>query len=260
MLYNEEELLFEGRSDGEPSRGLGFSGRDNDPDEFLGIKVRIGQSPIVTDIRKLLKLRSEVLAPEMELLLGNKDLYTVVHAIGVRRLQGKAKVEELQYESEVVDVPTAQTRDLLPNNKFKEVIRVDAKLESGLSASGNFSAEIPAELMGALIPNKSYSLGGDINLELAAESTFIGKISCSVKLPITIAAGVGSNTASWVLNPDENPLLGDQLLVQTIAVPRGTKSITYKMQGVLKADKGLFWRKKEMKTQVYEVRVTLLEE
>jgi hypothetical protein len=231
---------------------------DSDSQQLLGIKIRLGNEPIVKNLLELLQATGSVVPAEISTLFKTKDIYSVVHAIGAIRTEGKAKVSELQYEAQVKGIPGVQTIDLLPNTSFKDVWKLNMNFEGSMSANGNFSATVPAELTQALIPNKFVTLGGDIKLQLANNSSFIGKFSCGLKLPVVQSLGIASNTCTWILNPQENPLLGDQLLVQTIAVPKGTQKITYSMFGVLKADKGILWKKQEIKTKVYEVEVALV--
>ncbi|MDQ3110610.1 MAG: hypothetical protein M3R17_12015 [Bacteroidota bacterium] len=261
MNFFEEEHTFVQAIDKKPRR-IGFKKNSNssinDDPQLLGIKIRLGNEPIVKNLQEILNATGSVIPPEISTLFKTKDIYSVVHAIGALRIEGNAKVSELQYEAQVKNIPGVQTIDLLPNTTFKDVWQLNMNFEGSMSANGNFSATIPTELTQALIPNKYVTLGGDIKLQLANNSSFIGKFSCGLKLPVVQSLGIASNTCTWILNPQENPLLGDQLLVQTIAVPKGTQKITYEMFGVLKADKGILWKKQEIKTKVYEVEVVLI--
>ncbi len=104
---------------------------------------------------------------------------------------------------------------------------------------------------------KKINLGGDLKLELSSSTNFVGKINFSVQLPIVQSIGIASNKCSWILNPDLNPLLGDQLMVQTLAVPKGTTEVTYEIKGLVKVDKGLFssTETKETSTQTIPIKL-----
>lgn len=224
--------------------------------ELLGIRIRLGNEPIVYNLKELMELSGSKLSPELELQFKNHDVYIITHAIGVVRIQGRAKVKELQYNAEVVGLDGVRTIDLLPNTNFKKVFEVNTDLHGAFEAGGRFSAEIPDELTKAL-SGKKIDLGGDLKLELSASSNFVGKINFSVQLPVVQSIGVASNKCLWILNPDMNPLLGDQLMVQTIAVPKGTTEITYKMKGLVKVDKGLFSATVEKETSTFTKPVKL---
>ena len=223
---------------------------------ILGIKVRLGNEPIVKDIKKLYEYSSKAIPADLQVLFEKKDIYLIIHAISAVRLSGKAKVEELQYNAEIIE-KGSQTIDLLPNTAFKELARINLGFEGSLSGNGNFSATLPATLTQSLLQNE-ITLGGDMKIQLSSNAGFVGKFTYSLKFPVIQSAGIASNFCNWILNPIDTPLLGDQLLIQTIAVPKGTEKITYKVKGVCKADKGLFWKQQTMETEEYNIRVDLI--
>ena len=256
MKFHEEEIIIEMHQEKEKSIfDDDLPGAEEEP-ELLGVKIRLGNVPIVYNLKELMELSGTKPPPEFELQFKNKDVYTVTHAIGVVRIKGKAKVKELQYNAEAIEIDDARTIDLLPNTKFRKVFEVNSELHGAFEAGGKFSAEIPEELTKALSGRK-IDLGGDLNLELSASSNFVGKINFSIQLPMVQAIGTSSNKCTWVLNPDANPLLGDQLMVQTIAVPKGTNEIKYRIQGLVKVDKGLFGRTEEKETSTQTISVKL---
>ena len=98
-----------------------------------------------------------------------------------------------------------------------------------------------------------------MQIQLSSNASFIGKFNLSVKYPVVQSVGIASNSCSWVLSPDEKktPLLGDQVLVQTIAVPKGVDGLTYSAYGVVKVDRGLFHFQEQKRTQEYQIAVKL---
>lgn len=227
--------------------------------EEAGITVRIGNSPIVRNLYELIKAANATVPPEIAVLFNKSDIYTIVHAIGAIRTKGRASVDELQYHAEVINPAIqVQTIDLLPSTRFKEVFNANISFSGSMLADGNFGSEVPEILSSNLLP--SYlSFGGDMKVQLSSNASFIGKFTYSVKFPVIQSMGIASNKCSWVLNPDEDktPLLGDQLLVQTIAVPKGNPSLRYKIHGVLKVNRGLWWRQQTKNTNVFTVDVKL---
>ena len=270
MKFIEQELYFE---NAELSNGIPFEVEPNSKSlelsvnkregetEIFGVRVRLGNQPIVTNLRKLLERIHGTLPPKMEVLFQEKEVYTIVHAIGVTRLQGKAKVDELHYDAEMVDVSGEviqgiQTIDLIPHTRFKETVSTNINFGGSLSVSGNAMAEIPEQLSNHLL-EEYVSVGGAMDLQLSTSSSFVGKFTYSLKFPVVISTGIASNTCHWVLKPDEEhtPLLGDQLLVQTVAVPKGTDSIRFRVKGTVKVDKGMFFKQQTQCTDEYELDV-----
>lgn len=219
------------------------------------IRLRLGNMPIVKNLYRLFKLKQEKMPADLQVLYQQKDLYSVVHAIST--VSKGAKISELIYDAEIVGLSDAQTIELIPNTRFHELLSANASGEIALSASGHASAEVPKELS-ELATYTSVDFGGGMQLKTAVDGGLSGKFSFSVKYPVVQSMGISSNKCTWILNPDnEKPLNGDQLLVQIIAVPRGTKQLMYRIQGEITADKGFFWKEKTQKTDPMIITVNL---
>lgn len=272
MKFIEQDLYFEAfetsgrialsKSISEKSIGSGITPRKGEAN-VLGLRVRLGNEPIVKNLRVILESIHGTLPPQLAHQFQEKEVYTIVHGIGVTRLKGSAKVDEIQYEAEMIDesgqtLTGAQTIDLIPHTRFREVMKANIHLQGGLSVSGNASAELPDGLLNNLL-DEFVNVGAAINIQLSNSSSFVGKFTYSLKFPVTISTGIASNTCHWVLKPDEEntPLLGDQLLVQTIAVPKAIKKIKFRIKGTVKADQGLFYKQQVKETDWYEVEVDL---
>ena len=223
---------------------------------ILGITVRLGNAPIVKDLKNLFTYAGKDVPADLQVLFDKKDVYLIAHMIGAVRLNGSAKVDELQYNAEILNANGVQTIDLLPNTTFRELVSLSIGFEGSLSGHGNFSATIPTSLSQALL-DQEVTLGGDMKIQLSSNNNFVGKFTYSLKFPVIQSTGISSSFCTWVLNPQNKPLLGDQLLIQTIAVPKGTEKIIYKAKGVCKADKGIFWKQQIMETKEYHIEVDL---
>jgi len=258
MEYFEENLIFEEIKTRKLKRGL-LDNTNKSTDiapSILGIVLRLGNTPIVKDLKKLYEYSDKDIPADLKVLFEKKDIYLIVHAISAIRLSGSAKVDELQYNAEIIE-KGAQTIDLLPNTSFKELATLNLGFEGALSGNGNFSATLPVSLTQTLLPDE-ITLGADMKIQLSSNANFVGKFTYSLKFPVIQAAGVSSNFCTWVLNPQDKPLLGDQLLIQTVAISKGAEKITYKVKGVCKADKGLFWKQQIMETVEHDIEVNLI--
>ncbi len=231
--------------------------------EVLGIHLQLGNQPIVTNLRKVLESIHGVLPPKMEALFQEKEIYTIVHAVGITRLEGSAKVDELHYEAEMIDedgntLKDAQTIDLIPHTRFKQVIKANVNFEGSLSVNGNAMAKLPESLTKGLL-QEYVSVGGAMHLQLSNSNSFVGKFTYSLKYPVVISTGIASNRCQWVLKPDKikTPLLGDQLLVQTISVPKSKSKIRFMLKGMVKVGNGFFSKQLTKETDEYEVEVGL---
>jgi len=222
--------------------------------ELLGIKVRVGNKPLVVNLKQFAKPIGVVKGHGSY----NKDYYLIIHSISAIRTKGKAKVDELHYYAESDSKSQLQTIDLIPGTRFQEVFKAGLNYEVALSLTGEALIDVPAEFSDSSVLDMM-NIGGGIRLQTTADLSLAGKLMYSIQFPVVQSAGIASNTCAWVLAPDEinTPLLGDQLLIQSVAVPANTKSISYKLQGKVKVDKGIFWKHREKETPVYKVEVEL---
>jgi hypothetical protein len=258
MQYIDTHLIFNERSSASRSGGAFnpplFEGSDSSSSEVLGITLRLGNRPLVYDLSKLQRQANKSTPHASG--SGTRALM-VVHVISALRTQGKAKVEELQYSAVCSDPSDLQTTDLIPETRFNPIFKGSLNISGALDLSGQASLDIPSVVTETLLDE--FVGIGDLNLQLCTASEFIGKYTFSLQTPIIQASGIGSNTCSWVIHPNEEkiPLLGDQLLIQMVSVPSSCKTLHYTISGMVKADKGLFWRQQELRTPDYTIELTL---
>lgn len=261
MNYVETELIFVPQTlpAKTATRSFGKGAEKQTPGkggvELLGIRLRLGNRPLVYSLTELARQGGK---PAVSASSQAQEYYLVVHAMSAMRTRGNASVEELQYFASAVEPSALQTIDLFPKTRFHQLVHAGLNLESSLDLFGGVSLDVPSGLAEQLIDGCLY-LGPGLQLQLSASARFIGRFVYSLQIPVVQAVGVGSNTCSWILKPNEQktPLLGDQLLVQSIAVPKGTKSIRYKLSGLVKADKGLFWKQQQQGTPEHVIEVQL---
>jgi hypothetical protein len=259
MNYFETELIFESLAPNKKANQKSFNSETfeatslDTPIEVTGINLRLGNNPIVVDLKQHLGVND---APNIG-LKQDKDYYLIIHAISAVRTKGKAKVDELCY-SAICENSFLQTIDLIPSTRFKEVFKIESNPVLKLSCEGEISASIP-DAWKSIIATNAIHLGGGVKLEIINESQISARLTYPIHFPVVQASGFASHRCAWILHPDEakTPLLGDQLLIQSIAIPSGTNSITYQLLGRIKVTKGLFWKQQEKATPVFKVNVQL---
>jgi hypothetical protein len=209
------------------------------PDDLrTEFQLQIGDRPFVRDVRKLYELYQRPVPPELEVLAG--DLYLVTHAVGLVSPNRASKVQILGYRATFSE--HGSTVELLPNTAFREYFKLDvnAGFEAGLTAEGH--AKLPDQL-GAL-ENTFIDLGVGASLQLGAKANaqVLGKLSLplSLKTPKIQAVGQASSTLIWQFHKADNPLVGTQIMVQTLLVPAGQEVVTFTMQAFAQVREGLF--------------------
>lgn len=96
-----------------------------------------------------------------------------------------------------------------------------------------------AKLPSTSVSTGVVSLGGDAELRLASESSLVGnlKLKMGIKTPRIQTAGQASSHAVWQLDRDEQALVGDQTLVQTVIAATNVERIECRTTGFIVVDR-----------------------
>lgn len=205
-------------------------GRDFGSEGIISVKdleISVGDRPLCRNLRQLYELGNRKVPPEIE-VFDLYDVWLLTHAVGIIKREGStAKVKSIGYQANFANAENVFTIDLLPRTKFVSKLSVSSQTEVALGIEGH--AQVP-EAVTMLLEQVEY-LGGDASIRLASDHKIIGRLSFSLMSPVIQAVGMGSSRCEWIFEEDENPLLGDQLMIQTILVPRGTASLKFTVRG-----------------------------
>lgn len=193
---------------------------------YRNLSIRVGDRPFCRNLRKLYKLSHRELPPDLA-VFDKYDIWLVCHAIGALRKQNDAVVVGLGYEADFSASPQLLTVDLLPQTKFNTVL--DGALSNSLELRAEGNAQIPQAAQSLL--EQCEFLGLDAKLQLSGEAKCVGRITFKVMTPLIQAVGKGSARCQWLFEQDAEPLLGDQVMLQTVLVPRNTSDISFKCRG-----------------------------
>jgi hypothetical protein len=211
--------------------------------------LQLGDRPYVRSVRKLYELYQKQLPPEIAALRG--ETYLVTHAVGLIAKTGANRIDTVGYMASFED--HGSTIELFPNTRFKEYFSISAKFEAGVSADGY--AKLPDQV--GDLAKDIINLGAGAELQLSTEAQMVGKLALTIKSPKVQALGNASSTIIWQFNQDDKPLVGDQVMVQTIVVPKGQEKITLKMQAFAMIDPGIFRRPVKIETDTIIAEVEL---
>ena len=79
----------------------------------------------------------------------------------------------------------------------------------------------------------------------------------TLKTPKVQAVGNSSSAVHWQFDKDEDPLVGDHVMVQTIVVPKGQENLTLRMRASASIDPGVFRRPVQIATDELTADVEL---
>ena len=190
------------------------------------LRVRLGDRPIAYDLRRVF-MAGHGQPPDTSAYNGY-DIWIIVHTMGVLSEDGRGTVEAMGYEVSVPDEKAAYTIDLLPRTEFVTKLEAgfQARVDLGAEGRAGVSKQGPADA-----GTESALLAGSISVAMSKSASLIGKLSFSLKTPIVQAVGVGSSRCQWHFEKHDKDLLGDQVMVQTVLVPRRTRQLEFQIRG-----------------------------
>lgn len=184
-------------------------------------RMRIGNRPFARSMRAFYEANNRKLPAEFAALPG--EVYAVTHALGIVADAHPGRIATLGFQATFQG--DGATVDLCPNTRFREWFGADLTFRAAITADGHAAVpDFVGDLADSVIP-----LGAHAEVQLGASAKAVGQLRVGVKTPKVQAVGQASTTVEWQLDKDANPLVGDQILVQTVVVPRETETITYEM-------------------------------
>lgn len=189
--------------------------------EHDGLQVRIGDRPLAFDLRRLYREGHGQPPPPAFRCYDLYDVWLVRYSVGLLAAKGLQRVRRLGFRVQLDDPVAGQCIDLLPRTRVRERFSVGARFTAMLSADGvaGVGAEVPD--LGGI------RLGGGANLLTSSALEMVGTVGLHLCTPEVQAVGIGSSRSEWCFEAvDGQPLLGDQLMFQTLLVPQYTERLT----------------------------------
>jgi hypothetical protein len=191
------------------------------------LEVRLGDRPLCRNLRRLYELTHRELPADIA-VFDEYDVWSITHTISaIHRRDSYPKVIGLGYEVDFQDAEKILTIEILPRSKFITLSEVKSEVKFDLGLEGHAQ---PPEVVREFLDEFEY-LGGDASVKLSSDLKVIGRVSFSVMSPVIQAVGLGSSHCEWLFEVEDKPLLGDQIMLQTILVPRGTSVLNFKARG-----------------------------
>jgi hypothetical protein len=195
-------------------------------------------APRAIDLRRLWKLAQKDPDPMIVAALGKKVPVLLSHGVTPQPLPGRkpARVWGMGYKVELFDVK-ADTVDIQPSTELLDVATVGA--EASVDIGLDESLDVPAEAQAAVnaIPGVTLTAA-----KIRASLTENAKLSISftISVPKVISGpGDGFGGAEWNLYAQDRQIAGYQALLQTLLVPKGTKTLQVGITGWVR-EAGLF--------------------
>jgi hypothetical protein len=215
-------------------------------------ELKVGDRPFARSLRTLFEFRGEPYPPELAALPG--EVYAIVHGVGIFVRQGRAnKIDAVGYRARFT--APGSTCELMPGSKFRSFasFKVNARMEVSLNADGYAKAPLNLPADAQVIP-----IGADAEVKLGGGASAVGNLSLSLNLktPEIQAVGQSASEVIWQFNRADTPLVGDQVMVQTVVVPPKQTSLDFTIRAFATIDPS--WRRRPVRVDREEVAVTVV--
>jgi len=191
--------------------------------------IDIGRAPFAKNVATLFELKGVALPPSYA-VFKSYDIWLITFALNILKDGSFRKLRQvelnIEYQSPLKNVRVPVTIiDVFPQTKFKKII--DGKLMFSASIDLNGKAAISDKISSIIKYSEVFELGG--KLDISTDSEVVCNLSFSLLTPEIVSTGIGNFKSSRLLEKSENyMLLGDQLLMQTVIVPKDTKYLKCK--------------------------------
>jgi hypothetical protein len=211
-------------------------------------RLGVADRPFACNLRQLAALWHKELPPDLASLHG--DLHLIFHAVSVIAAKHPERVAMLGYQAACLGLGT--TIDLYPNMLFGPASFGESS-SSGLQFTGRVGGMPPAGFPHVSGEQEEFwNFGMGMRLRSTPNASGLGEFLLPVLTRNIQAVGHASSTVSWQLEKDTIPLVGTQVLVQTLLVPHGQKSIGFKMRAFAVISRG--WFSESVRIETGEVR------
>lgn len=175
------------------------------------ISIKVGNNPIVYNLKKLYELSGKTVPPEIQIFT-SYDIWILNFNIGILKSGGLDNVKQVGFKVKYNKPSFINVIETMPKTEFIKLLDGKLTFEVDLGLDGHLNP--PNINLPFLSEEKAIGLGGKLNL--STDNSIVGRLNFSVVSPLVMSVGIGSNTAEWILNKDENPLYGDDITFTNI--------------------------------------------
>ncbi len=202
-------------------------GTEKTIDEY-NIEIDIGKMPIAKNLRTLYELKGHIVPPELA-IFKSYDIWIITQSLNIPINGDFRKLKQVQFDVEYTSAIEGQRSpatiiDVFPQTKFKRIFKGKFIFNASIDLNGQIGVPTVASKM----IRYSEVLEGTGKIQLSTDTDVVCNISFALLSPEIISVGIGNYTGSWILEKSENyPLVGDQLLMHTVLVPKEMDSIHF---------------------------------
>lgn len=223
---------------------------DVDPDvEGGNVEVRLGRSPLFTDLSERSRAMGQTLAPELKYLESRFRVALLTTSVSVLRLPGLRSVSALEYILDFDPNTEVAIIDLLPKAEVIDVATMHLGTDSRVTAEVNASGQI-----GLMLPTAEAGAAAKVSTKNTAG--ILANFKYTLHSVRTQAIGLYGKTAIWNIVSEDRPVVGDFIFAATVLVDQLAETIKFRVRlSASIARMGLFPEKRVSGWNSYQLNV-----
>ena len=187
---------------------------------FEKVSMRVGRRPVARSLVALYQASEQPIPADMA-VFGAYDLWLITYSLSL--MQAK-RVKEVGFTVRFPKKPRVTILQVFPHTRFLR--KIDGHVRNTATIDLTGGARVPS--LGVDIGGASVEVGGKLAVSASAGVAF--DLSFSVMTSVVQATGHGDFVGSWVLEKEDTPFGGDQLLAHVIATPRDIGTLRFEVE------------------------------
>jgi hypothetical protein len=178
------------------------------------VKLRLGEVPSARKLRDVNAVLGKPVPEEFQ-AFDAYEIWLLTFGVGILA-EGVREVDRFGLEIELPERPRMTVLSLMPSTRFIKKFEAGWEFSSSLKLNGSLA--VPDYIEQVLQKVEFVKAGGSI--EGTAKAGVLGNVKINVMTPVVQTVGVGGREFAWVLEKDESPLVGDQVLTAVVLTPQ----------------------------------------
>lgn len=192
------------------------------------------EAPRALSIERLLELNNTALPPSLKAALGNQRAVILLHGLTPFHRQGQrpAEIWGLGYAAKLLDCEAARTVSYEPGNHTIKAIEVNQTVTVDLALDGRMQVGIPG--------TDTQPLAAGVEGGASVRQGFALALQIEWSALAVQAGPVGTGGVRWNLYRQASRLDRHHRLLQTLLIPRDTKTLTIEIDTWVRRRGGFF--------------------
>jgi len=194
-----------------------------------GYRVKIGENPIVLNVRKLKALHTPGKLNWADVFT-NWNVHLIAYGLSARTEDSEWWRNLDRLGLEVHYEKNAAILDIFPESSFTTVatLALDGTLKSASRGDGGAEVNAPDSSVDKALA--SIKLGAGTSLAISSSTQIVGKIESTLVIPNVQASGFADCEGEWLFHRRADTLLGERCCVHILRTPKSAREVNVKLR------------------------------